>query len=942
MLLSSRGSRPRKTPFPRTGRRIASRSLRILSILCSCAVLAWAWRGAPAGLTRGPYLQASGATTVKLVCRTSAETVVTLRYGRHAGPPWERETSSASGTTHVFELADLRPERRYAYELSAAGCVLASGDSFRTAPPEQSRAPFRFLAWGDSGTGDSTQLEVAARMKEVRPVPDFALGLGDLVYEDGQWEGYDPRLFAPYAGLFRRMTFWPTLGNHDVVTEDGAPYLDAFHLPTDSGAPGHPSGTERYYSFDHGLAHFTCADSESSSSEPGSPMYSWLADDLEDARARGKRWLFVFMHHPPYSHGSHDSDQEQELITLHDNLVPLFESQGVDLVLTGHSHVYERSYLARDDAILQTDPNEYAKIGSPDGTLYLVSGCGGKSDTGTLDHPLMATSYGDVAGFNVFDVSWEQVRGRFVERDGRTTDLFTLHKAVDVTPPGIAAVEARAADRIAVVFDEPVQGGSGPSGAENTGNYQFLPPLAVEEATLDSDQRTVLLTTSELLPDRVHELSVLEIADPAGNRRAASARFARAQDGSFSESAVVPRGGLWLYLAGSSAPPDDWASGAFDDRSWPEGPAGFGYADADDATVLQDMRNNYLTVYLRTSFEVLEPSEVAGLGLNVSFDDGFVAYLNGTEIARVNVPLEQTSTTPASDSHEAGAFEAFDLRGFRCLLTTGTNVLAVEGHNVALDNSDFSLHPELLLTRDGAGGPPVAVLDERFGTANVPARIPFSGARSHDPDGPLAAVAWDFGDGSPVVVGEEVEHLYDRAGLFTATLLVAGDDGQQAIDQVPIRIHEQGEAPLASLSADALGAAVAFDAGGSLDPDGGPLHFDWEFDDPASGPADRSTDIAPVHVFATAGPHTVRLTVIDDEGSGATAMAIVNVSADGGSGGGGGGGGGCSIARQDTAGRRGDPSLALGLAVVLLVLVWRRAWRRSEAHADPPPAASSS
>src|SRR6185503_1945479 len=151
-------------------------------------------------------------------------------------------------------------------------------------------------------------------------------------------------------------------------------------------------------------------------------MHAWAEADLEHARTSGKRWLVVFLHHPPYSRGTHDSTQEPDLIRLHDDLVPLFESQGVDLVLAGHSHVYERSFLAKNEAVLQASVDAYTKIGSPDGTVYLVTGCGGKTGSGPLDHPLMARSYGNVAGFNAFDVSWSELRGRFVQSDGTTTD----------------------------------------------------------------------------------------------------------------------------------------------------------------------------------------------------------------------------------------------------------------------------------------------------------------------------------------------------------------------------------------------------------------------------------------------------------------------------------------------------------------------------------------
>jgi len=525
---------------------------RIALVLLSCLLLSWAWVSAPPALTRGPYLQSASASGITLVCRTSAASALTLRYGEQAGPPWTGEKSSPAGTTHVFALDGLRPETRYVYELSAGGIPLASGaeQSFRTSPPAQSRAPFRFLAWGDSGTGNATQRDVASRMERVLPAPDFALGLGDLVYDDGAWADYDPKLFQPYARLLTRTVFWPTLGNHDAGTENGAPYFDAFHLPTQSGAPGHPSGTEHFYSFDHGMAHFTCLDSQLSSSTPGGAMFDWAEADLANARARGKRWLFVYMHHPPYSRGTHDSTSESDLIQLHDDLVPLFDSQRVDMVLSGHSHVYERSFLAKGDAVLQASVTEYSKIVSPDGTVYLVTGCGGKTGSGPLDLSLMARSYGDVAGFNVIDVSWSEVRGRFVERDGLTTDLFTLRKAADAARPHVTAIEARGPSEVALVFDEPVQAGAGAAGAERTASYALDGSAAVTSATLDSDQSTVVLATTPLTANRTYTLDVSGVSDPAGHAADERVRFAR----SAADPAGPPLAAITALVRAANAP----------------------------------------------------------------------------------------------------------------------------------------------------------------------------------------------------------------------------------------------------------------------------------------------------------------------------------------------------------------------------------------------------
>lgn len=859
-------------------------ALRTSLALLACAALTWAWRSAPPALTRGPYLQATSTTSLTLVCKTGTSATATLSYGRKQGPPWEFEQQTSAGTTHVFSLTGLRPETRYVYELSADGAVLASGAdcSFHTAPPESSRAPFRFLAWGDSGTGSQTQLDVAARMDLVQPQPRFALGLGDLVYNSGEWENYDPRLFRPYQTLFRRTTFWATMGNHDIDTENGAPFLDAFYFPTTSGAPGQPSNSELYYSFDHGMAHFVCLDSESTSTDPGSAMYDWAEADLADARARGKRWLFVFMHHPPYTKGTHDSDSESSLRNLRADLVPLFEAQGVDMVLTGHSHNYERSFLAKNDAILQNDLGDYTKIGSPDGTVYLVTGCGGKTGSGDLDHPLMATSYGNVAGFNTIDVSWEEVHGTFIEKDGTSTDLFRIRKAADITPPRIASLRATSATQLELIFDEPVRDGTGSTGAENPANYALTPAVAVLAAGLGSDQRTVALTTATLPPNRTHELEVQRVADVDGNAGTRTRRFVRSVDTGGAPPAIVPRGSIWRYAKGTSAQPSNWTALAFDDSAWSTGPAGFGYGDGDDATVLSDMADNYASVYLRTDFDVTNPALVSELVLRVSFDDGFVAYLNGSEVARDNVPLNQTNTTLASSSQEAGTFEVYDLAAARGALRAGRNVLAVQGHNSSLSSNDFSLNPELLLGEQGANGaPPLAVIEAEVHTANAPARLNFSGASSSDGDGPLTNLRWDFGDGSALVNGSTVEHLFDRAGSYVVTLSVTDGDGLESVAELPVRIHTQGSNPVASFvpstTSAAPGASVSFTSGGTNDPDGGTVYRDWDFGDPSSGSANHSSLAAPTHVFASAGSYTVTLTVVDDEGSTSTASTPIAI-----------------------------------------------------------------
>jgi hypothetical protein len=666
-------------------------------------------------------------------------------------------------------------------------------------------------------------------------------------------------------------------------------------------------------------------------------MYRWASDDLDHARASGKRWLFVFMHHPPYTRGSHDSTSETELIELHDNLVPLFDEKQVDLVMVGHSHVYERSFLIKEDAILQADETDYTKIASPDGTIYVVSGCGGQMGDGPLDLPVMARAFGSVNGFSVFDVSWDEVRGRFVERDGATMDLFTLRKAADEAPPRVTSVEVRANDELLLTFDEPVRAGEGDGGAEDVARYVLDPPATVLSADLDSDQSTLALGTTLLEANRAYTLDVQGVMDPPGHGAEQRVGFARFDDGSLERHVVAGDHSTWRYFGGVTAPPPDWAERAFDDSAWLTGESPLGYGYGDEATRLDDMRGNYATLYARAAFQVPDPALVAAMELDIAFDDGFVAFLNGVEIARARVLSGQTNDDDAVGTSDGAVFQRFDADDFLERLVPGTNVLAVEGHNTSIGGADFRLQPRFVLSADGPGGPPRAVAESPTPVANAPARIAFSAARSEDEDGPLDTIVWDFGDGTPSATGAEVEHLYTDAGTYTATLTVRDSAGLESVDHVTVRAIDQGTAPHAELTATALhvapGAAVSFDSAGSLDVDGGSVTRRWDFGDPASGPRNTSSAAAPEHRYDDPGTYRVTLVVTDDEGASTTDTAEIDVSGSGG--GGGGGGGGCSIA--DGGERRGsDPILAAILVLALAALLGRsRAGGLSPSSAVP-------
>ncbi len=173
------------------------------------------------------------------------------------------------------------------------------------------------------------------------------------------------------------------------------------------------------------------------------------------------------------------------------------------------------------------------------------------------------------------------------------------------------------------------------------------------------------------------------------------------------DTAIVPAGRFWRYLKGTAAPPAGWNDRGFDASAWSLGPAGIGYGDNDDATVLADMQGGYTSVYLRREFRVTDTGAFARLVLRVDYDDGFVAYVNGAEVARSNVngsPPAHTAT--AGTNHEAGSPEEFAIANWAALLVPGDNVLAIQVHNQAIGSGDLSMSPELI-GREDLPGPPI-------------------------------------------------------------------------------------------------------------------------------------------------------------------------------------------------------------------------------------------
>jgi len=165
------------------------------------------------------------------------------------------------------------------------------------------------------------------------------------------------------------------------------------------------------------------------------------------------------------------------------------------------------------------------------------------------------------------------------------------------------------------------------------------------------------------------------------------------------ESPVLPEDNF-SYLPASAGISSNWIKPGFDLSGWNTGRAGFGYGDNDDSTVIA---LGTMAVYIRRSFQLPAGFSFAEIALHVDFDDGFVAYLNGTEIARRNIIGTPTYNSGASEYREALMYSAngkpelipLDTNLIKSILVQGENVFAIEVHNVAATSSDVSLIPFL-------------------------------------------------------------------------------------------------------------------------------------------------------------------------------------------------------------------------------------------------------
>jgi hypothetical protein len=408
-------------------------------------------------ILRGPYLQSGTTSSMVIKWKTNKPVSSRVLYGTHSDNLNKSIEDSAVVVDHEIRIKGLKEYTKYYYAVGTEDNMLIEDDPtyyFITSAEQDLEEVVHIWAIGDLGTGDREPEKVReAYMKFRRDHhTDVWLMLGDIAYYSGKDEEFQKGIFGDtYKYMMRNTVIWPTPGNHDMRSADSqtesGPYYDVFTVPTEGEAGGEPSGTEAYYSFNYGDIHFISMDSEDSPRQVFGDMAKWLEKDLQ---MDDHKWKIVFFHHPPYTKGTHNSDMDLDsrgrMKEMRENFLPILEAYGVDLVLSGHSHIYERSYLIKghygyskdfdpDTMILQYDnekkKNKSAFFKKEDnyGTVYIVCGVSGsRPAVGTCDHPAMAICKGNNHGSVSIEIRDNLLLGVFVDEFGKTRDSFTITK----------------------------------------------------------------------------------------------------------------------------------------------------------------------------------------------------------------------------------------------------------------------------------------------------------------------------------------------------------------------------------------------------------------------------------------------------------------------------------------------------------------------------------
>jgi Calcineurin-like phosphoesterase len=385
-----------------------SGSLPLVLLLSALAAKGAGEQAIPNPFSKQPYLQCPGPGVVSILWESATNSPARVHFGRgdkldqHIGEVLPRRlesfgNTSESGPTkasprHIFYLyeailTNLAAGATYSYSVEL-GATQTTPRQWHTLNPGAERV--RFIAYGDSRTNPDLHTALAKNFME--HAPDFILHSGDLAARGDDYDLWLPQFFTPLQDVLDRVLLFPVIGNHE---REGTNYFNYFHS----------WGGKRWYSFDAGPVHVLALDFHFE--KGGDEQFRFAREDLLASHAP---WKIVTLHTPIFNIGGHGSAWG------HAAYLPLFHEAKVDLVVAGHSHMYERFR-----PVAPGGKAEHWAI------MHVTSGGGGAPFHLPLGHPALVAKEA-VNHFMVFDVTSQLLRAKAIRLDGTVLDSFEIRK----------------------------------------------------------------------------------------------------------------------------------------------------------------------------------------------------------------------------------------------------------------------------------------------------------------------------------------------------------------------------------------------------------------------------------------------------------------------------------------------------------------------------------
>jgi hypothetical protein len=421
----------------------------------------------------------------------------------------------------------------------------------------------------------------------------------------------------------------------------------------------------------------------------GSARYNWTAAAIDDARARAIPWVVVTTHLNCLGIGNYDCPMGRDLLDL-------AMDKKVDLVVTGHDHLYGRTHLLSTGPSCPTATQGYdvdcivdsgadGVYDSVDGTILATVGTGGQSlypvNIASPNLPYFAAHHGDgdnpTYGLLDLTVGSDTLTGRYLATDGGLRDQFSLTRVLNPpsTPPAAPTAFAAAPTATPSIQLSWSHSGTGVQDFVLRRDGSVIATLPAAARTYDDTDVTRSSTYTYSLQARGPDG---QVSLPATTTATVPASI---------PAVLVPTSSMWFYrFTAAAAPPTGWQQTGFAPSSWPTGQAPLGYGGTGYLATNIDVpagTTRPLSAQLRRDFVVTDPSLLPNVTITTHANDGIVVYVNGTEVGRANMPSGPITWATYATAAPTTAYATAHPVVFsvpQSLLRAGTNTVAVEVH----------------------------------------------------------------------------------------------------------------------------------------------------------------------------------------------------------------------------------------------------------------------